>query len=102
MAAACQRAVMGDEEEGGAHALAQIEQEIHHGGAGREVEISGRLVGEQYGWPRRERSRQGDTLLLAPGELAGKVLFPMRQADICESGPRRLEGVRPVEELKRQ
>ena len=95
-------AVMGDEQQRGASALLQREQEVHDLRAGGEVEIAGRLVGEDQRGPRPKRAGDRHALLLAAGELAGEMRLAMRQPDLGERRARRIEGVVPVEEFERQ
>ena len=102
VAALGERAVMGDEQERGAGALLQREQQVHDVGAGGLVEIAGRLVGEDEGGLRRKRAGHGHPLLLAAGELPGEMRLAMREADLGKRRARRVEGIVAVEELERQ
>jgi hypothetical protein len=51
-----------------------------------EVEVAGRLVGEDDGGVVDERAGAGDPLLLPPGELAGAMVEAVAQADPLEGG----------------
>ena len=49
-----------------------------------QVERAERLVEQQHGRPVDERARDGDALLLSAGELAGKPVAELLQADELE------------------
>jgi hypothetical protein len=78
-----QRFFMRDQKQCRLRARVQREQQIGHVRAGLPVEISGGLVGEQYGRTRRDRTGQRHPLLLAAGQLPGIVI------DARPSRPRR-------------
>ena len=48
------------------------------------VEVAGRLVGQEQAGVVGERSRDGDALALADGELAGPVAAPVGEADLVD------------------
>src|SRR6266700_1224783 len=62
---------------------------------GKQVEVAGRLVGEQHGGLVHERPGDGDALLLAAGKLARLFFFSSRRrhtsfsrdcsSDVCSS-----------------
>ena len=56
--------------------------------AARRVEVAGRLVGEEQRRLGDDRARDRDALLLAAGELAGRVLLPAGQARPTPSAAR--------------
>ena len=76
IAARRQSEIMGDQHQRRAALRAQIEQQVDDRAPGRFVEIAGRLVGDQQGRARRQRTRQRDALLFA----ARKLRRIMRQA----------------------
>ena len=66
-------AVVGDDEHGGARLVGLLVEQLEDLHAGAEVELAGRLVGEQDRVAGRERARDRDALLLAAGELVREV-----------------------------
>ena len=62
--------------------LIQILEERHDFFAGLRVEVSGWLVGENDFRVVGERSRDGDTLLLATGKLVRAVLHAVAESDL--------------------
>src|SRR6186997_689870 len=54
-----------------------LAHEVENLGARGGVEVSGRLVREDDGWPRRESAGDGHTLLLAARELRRPVSAPV-------------------------
>ena len=52
--------------------------------AGRDVERAGRLVAEQHVGPLGDGARDGHALLFAAGELRGKMIEPLAEADQAE------------------
>ena len=72
-AAAGERLVVGHEDERRALLGVELEDEIDDAGAGRRVEVAGRLVGEEQLRAHDERARERDALLLAAGERARVV-----------------------------
>ncbi len=75
---------MGDDQEGRPAAGVEVEEELVDGVAGGAVQIAGGLVGEDEGRLHDQGARQGDALLLAPGELARAVLEPVAESDLLE------------------
>src|SRR6185503_11003344 len=63
----------------------QLAQQIHNRFAVRGIQITGRLVGQKYERIARYRSRDCDSLLLAAGELAWKMLASVSHAHALES-----------------
>jgi ABC-type dipeptide/oligopeptide/nickel transport system ATPase subunit len=61
--------------------VVKLAKQVHYSFAVRRVEITGRLVGQQYQRIASHRARNSNTLLLAARELAGKVLASMSHAD---------------------
>ena len=53
------------------------------------VEIAGRLVREQHGGSRDDRAGDRHALLLAAGELSGRVILPALESPTCASAARR-------------
>ena len=82
-------AVVGDDQ----HRLARFRlsakqlEDLH---PGAEVELAGRLVGQEYRVARSQRASDRDPLLLASGELVGEVVDPLAQPDLRERRPRHL------------
>ncbi len=62
-----------------------VAHELEDLGARGRVEVAGRLVGEQDGRTRRERPGDGDALLLAAGELAGRCLSRSARPTLARS-----------------
>ena len=58
----------------------QRAQHLHHFLAMCRVEVAGRLVGENHRLVANDGARNGDTLLLTAGKLAGHVLGAVRDA----------------------
>ena len=65
--------VVGDEEEGGLVALAELEEDVEDSGAGFVVEVAGWFVGEEEWRGADEGAGDGDALLFAAGQLRGEV-----------------------------
>ena len=61
--------------------LVQLAQEFHHSLAVGRVEVSSRLVRQQYQRIARDSSRDRDALLLTARELARKMFGAMSHAD---------------------
>ena len=59
----------------------ELVEHLHHGGATLRVEVAGRFVGEQNRRAARERSRDGDELLVSAGKRAGPLFRARRQPD---------------------
>src|SRR5258705_13934259 len=80
------RAVFGDvrlvrhEDDGDAALDVEALEDAHHLEARLRVEIAGRLVGEQQRRVVHQGPRDGDTLLLAAGELIRMVAKPVAEA----------------------
>src|SRR5260370_1409463 len=102
IAAARQRHVMSDQDQGRAVGARQLEQQIHHLLAGRAVEIAGRLVGQQELGTAHEGARHGDPLLLAARELRRIVADAMAEADPFKRRFGQFEGIAAAGELQRQ
>ena len=64
--------------------VARVPQQVEDLGAGRVVEVAGRLVGQQDGGLGGKRPRQRNALLLAGGELVGVLCALAEQADEVE------------------
>ena len=73
--------VVGDEHDRLAALDARAPQRVEDLGAGRVVEVAGRLVGEQERRSGDERPGDGDALLLAGRELVGLVALLAGQVD---------------------
>jgi hypothetical protein len=63
-------------------------EEVEDLGAGRRVEVAGRLVGEEDAGPRDQGPGDGHSLALASGQFRGAVIEPIGQADAIEQAPR--------------
>ena len=72
---------MGDEDDRLAALVARPPQGVEDLGAGRVVEVAGRLVGEQERRPGDERAGDGDALLLAGRQLVRLVALLAGQLD---------------------
>ena len=64
--------------------LVERRQQFHDLGAGRGVEVAGRLVGEQHLRRRDDGARDRDALLLAARELARHVRFATGETDFVQ------------------
>ena len=89
---------MGDQNEGRAALRLCREKQVGDMRAGCRVEIAGRLVGKDDGRAGGKRSGDGDTLLLAAGELRRIVVEAVGEPDRAEFLTRPRESVcRPGE-----
>ena len=59
----------------------ELADDLHDLVRGARIEVAGRLVGQQHGGLVDQRAGQRDALLLAAGELAGRVALAVGQAD---------------------
>ena len=73
--------VVGDEDDRLAPLLAGPPQRVEDLGAGRVVEVAGRLVGEEQRRARHEGAGDGDALLLAGRQLVRLVVLLAGQVD---------------------
>ena len=80
---------MRHDDERGSPLPIQIEEQVRDLHAGRSVEISRRLVGEQHHWLIRERSRDPHALLFTTGQLCRIVFEAVCQPDSSEKLARR-------------
>ena len=64
--------------------LASCDHDVEHLVDHLRVERRGRLVEQHADRVHRQRARDGDALLLAAGELAGKLVLVRDQADAVE------------------
>ncbi len=64
-----------------ARATAQLAHHLHHLEAGAFIEVAGRFVGENQRWLLRQGAGDGGALLLAAGELGGKLVELALHAD---------------------
>jgi hypothetical protein len=76
--------VVGYQHERGADFLLQLDEQVHRPQSGVSVQIAGGLVRQEQRWSGCEGSRQGDSLLLASGQLRWEVMRAIRQADLIE------------------
>ena len=75
------------DQDNGVSLIIQLLQEIQHLTAGAAVKRAGRFVGKDDRGVACERAGDGNTLLLAAGQLAGQVpVFPL-QADAVDLVP---------------
>ena len=93
--------VVGDQHQGGTDLGDAGEEEIGDVGAGRLVEIAGRLVGDDDRGAMHQGAGDGDALLFATGELRGVVIEPVGEADGGELGAGAGEGVGAAGEFER-
>lgn len=100
-AAGGKRRVMGDQNQRHVALGLLGKDQIGHLLAGFGVEITGRFVGDQKFWRRRQRPRNGDALLLAARQLSGIMGQPFTEADGDQLLPGDLEGVADIGKLKR-
>ena len=87
--------IVGDEDDRLAALDARAPERIEDLGAGRVVEVAGRLVGEQEGRPGDERPGDGDALLLAGRQLVGLVVLLAGQVDQPDGVADALGAARP-------
>ena len=73
--------VVGDEHDRLVPLLARPPEGVEDLGAGRVVEVAGRLVGEQERRSRHQRAGDGDALLLTGRQLVGLVVLLAGQVD---------------------
>ena len=92
---------MGDDHQRRVRRLPPREQKVDDGAAGDGVEIAGRLVGEDDCRPWRHGTGNGDTLLLAAGELRRIMIDAMAKADGAKLFARLYEGVGMAGQLER-
>src|SRR5437773_2075675 len=65
-------------------ALVEVLKNSHDLDTGSAVEVAGRLIGEQHLGIVDQRARNGHTLLLAAGELAGMMVLATGESDCCK------------------
>ena len=86
--------VVGGGDDGDAALFAELVEELDDLLAGVEVEVAGRLVGEDDGGVVGEGAGDGDALLLSAGKLVGAVVRNVRGAVLqCLKMRRRLTGL---------
>ena len=59
-------------------------QQFHDLDAAGGIEVAGRLIGQQHDGLGDDGAGDGDALLLAAGEFAGRVMFPAGQAHLLQ------------------
>ena len=64
--------------------------------AGTAVQVAGRLIGQEQRRVFHQRPGDGDTLLLAAGQLDGAVVHPVGQAYLGEVPPGLLRSMPPA------
>src|SRR5262249_22629844 len=92
--------VLRDEHERGAVIADMRLKDLHDSGSVLAVEVAGRLIGKQQPRAIDKGAGDGNTLLLAAGQLAGQVFQAMPQADRIERllcGPASLAPGSPAE-----
>src|SRR5437868_482852 len=95
--------IVGDDDGRDAEAAVEVEQQLVDPFAGRLVEITGRLVGEQEARLQDESAGERHALLLAAGQLPGPVIEAVTQADQLEhlaSDARRLLARQPADQRR--
>ena len=80
--------VVGDDDRGGAEFLIGARNRSEHQLAGIVVERPGRLVAQQHIRRFDDGACDRDPLLLTAGELRGKMIEPLGEADQRQRGPR--------------
>ena len=68
----------------GDSARVELLEDRHDFDAGSAVEIARRFIRQQHLGVIDQRTRNGDTLLLAAGKLAGKMVFTTGEANRCK------------------
>src|SRR5690606_32241617 len=84
LAALCQRRIMRHQYQCSALFAVQLEQQVADMLAIGMVEAAGGFVGKQQAWTLREGAREGDTLLLATGQLRREVVQAFAEANALE------------------
>jgi hypothetical protein len=69
---------VGDDQDGGAAGV-QLPQELDHPGAGRRVEVAGRLVGQQQRRLADDGAGDRDPLPFTAGQFVRQVVEPVRE-----------------------
>ena len=73
--------LVGDHQHGNAPVAVQRHQQVHDFVTTLAVEVTGRLISQQHGGIGDDGASDGDPLLLAAGQLGGRMFFPAQQAD---------------------
>src|SRR5206468_6279826 len=73
--------LVGDQEEPGAEPRLLLEQTIDDDAPGRQIEIAGRLVGQEQKRAGNKGAGDRDALLLAAGQLPGIMRDPVAEPD---------------------
>src|SRR5664279_45204 len=94
--------IVRDEDERRPRLAVQLEHQLHHRLAGREIEAAGRLVGEQQRRPDDEGAGQRDALRRAAGEHARIVAQPLAEAHALEHLRRQRARIGTALQLERQ
>ena len=92
---------MGDEQHGHAPLRLLGEQEVGDLPARFGIEIARRFISDQHERRRRQRPRNGDTLLLAAGQLPGIMVETFSEPHRCEFAPCDIEGIAHIRQLQR-
>jgi len=92
---------MRDQHQGGLALDVALEHQLDDFGAGRLVEIAGRLVGDEDRRIGHQRTRECDALLLTAGQLCRIVVAALRKADCRELTRGALLRIGCADELKR-
>ena len=80
--------VVGDDDQRDAAVRVERLQQVHHLGPADAVQVAGRLVGEDHLRVADQRPGDRHPLLLAAGELVGRVVEPVAHADRAQRLPR--------------
>ena len=73
---------MSDEDESGAFSAVEVQEELEDGGAVGGVEVARGLVCQDDRRAKNEGTGEGDTLLLAAGELDRIVVEAVSESDV--------------------
>jgi hypothetical protein len=77
---------VGHRDHRGAQARVRVPDQLDHRGGRHRIELRGRLVGEQQPGLVRQRDRQGQPLLLTPGQLPARRECAGRYASASGQG----------------
>ncbi len=93
---------MGDQYQGGAAFLVELEQQVADALAGQAVEVARRLIGKQHRGLGGKGPGDGHPLLLAARQLARRVAQALAQADALQQLTGVFARIAPAFKLQRQ